>query len=184
LRTTLKAKALECVTKYTELYDGIVTVLRSDHPQLQFTGLVLAFPGCADAEEWIRYFLTPSNHKSPVKEHFEDYLSEISYHWYAENTYDIVVNCTTSWHCIGANPADVFMQSAQFLTSAGRIQAIVNELAPTLRVFCNEIGTVRVFTLDSAVLGLGLSGCDCCTVRVFRLKFTLEDATGSHGMFA
>jgi hypothetical protein len=28
--------------------------------------------------------------------------------------------------------------------------------------------TVRVFTMDSAALGLGSSGCDCCTVRVFR----------------
>jgi hypothetical protein len=35
-------------------------------------------------------------------------------------------------------------------------------------------------TMDSAVLGLGSSGCSCCTVRVFRLKFTLEDAIGSH----
>jgi hypothetical protein len=35
------------------------------------------------------------------------------------------------------------------------------------------------FTMDSAVLGLS-SGCDCCTVRVFRLKSTLEDAIGFH----
>jgi hypothetical protein len=38
------------------------------------------------------------------------------------------------------------------------------------------------FTLDSAVLGFGLesSGCDCCMVRVFQLKFTIEDVIGSH----
>jgi hypothetical protein len=36
--------------------------------------------------------------------------------------------------------------------------------------------TVRVFTLDSAALGLGSSGCGCCTVRVFQQEFTLEDA--------
>jgi hypothetical protein len=30
-------------------------------------------------------------------------------------------------------------------------------------------------TMDSAVLGLGSSDCGCCTVRVFRQGFTLED---------
>ena len=36
--------------------------------------------------------------------------------------------------------------------------------------------TVRVFTMDSAVLGLAELGSDYCTVRAFRQKFTLEDA--------
>jgi hypothetical protein len=36
------------------------------------------------------------------------------------------------------------------------------------------------FTMDSAVLGVGPSGCSCCTVRVSRLKFTLEDAIEFH----
>jgi hypothetical protein len=35
-------------------------------------------------------------------------------------------------------------------------------------------------TMDSAALGLASSGCDCCTVRVFRLGFTLEDAIEFH----
>ena len=34
------SNALECVKAYTEIYDGIVSVLHRDHPQLQFTGLV------------------------------------------------------------------------------------------------------------------------------------------------
>jgi hypothetical protein len=38
----------------------------------------------------------------------------------------------------------------------------------------------RLFSMDSAVLGLGLSGCGCCIVRVFRENFALEDAIGSH----
>ncbi len=42
--------ALNCVSKYTSVYDGIVTVLKRDHPQLNFVGLVLAFPDCPDAE--------------------------------------------------------------------------------------------------------------------------------------
>jgi hypothetical protein len=33
-----------------------------------------------------------------------------------------------------------------------------------------------VFTVDSAVLGLAASSCDCCMVLVFRQKCTLEDA--------
>jgi hypothetical protein len=45
-------------------------------------------------------------------------------------------------------------------------------------------GLVRVrcafFIMDSALLGLGSSGCGCCTVRVFRQNFTPEDASGSH----
>jgi hypothetical protein len=41
-------------------------------------------------------------------------------------------------------------------------------------------GTVRVFTMDSAVLWLGSSSCDCCPVRIFRQQFTPEVAIGSH----
>jgi hypothetical protein len=35
------------------------------------------------------------------------------------------------------------------------------------------------FTMDSVVLGLAALGCGCCTVRVFRHKFALENAIGS-----
>ena len=34
------------------------------------------------------------------------------------------------------------MQSAQFLNGAARIQAIVNKVAPHVRVYCNEIGVL------------------------------------------
>jgi hypothetical protein len=40
--------------------------------------------------------------------------------------------------------------------------------------------TVRVFTMDSVVLGLGSSGCDCCAVYIFVQDFALEDAIGFH----
>jgi hypothetical protein len=43
-----------------------------------------------------------------------------------------------------------------------------------------RVARCALFTMDSAVLGLGSLGCGCCTVRVFRLKFTLEDAIGPH----
>jgi hypothetical protein len=60
----------------------------------------------------------------------------------------------------------------------------------TLRVAANEVGTFYELTgyetieysdavrctfstIDSAVLGLGSSGCGCCTVRVFRQTFAL-----------
>jgi hypothetical protein len=46
-------------------------------------------------------------------------------------------------------------------------------------------GTVRVLTMDSAVLGLAALRCGCCTVPVFRQDIALEDAIGSHaGSFA
>jgi hypothetical protein len=35
---------------------------------------------------------------------------------------------------------------------------------------------VRASTMDSPVLGLALSGCCCCTVRVFTRNLALEDA--------
>ena len=54
------AAAPLCARKYTEIYDGIVTVLHRDHPQLQFTGLVLAWPDCAGSEAWFRYCPRPS----------------------------------------------------------------------------------------------------------------------------
>ena len=66
LNTSDPSKALECARKYTAIYDGIVTVLHRDHPQLQFTGLVLAWPDCAGSEQWFRHFLNASNHRSPV----------------------------------------------------------------------------------------------------------------------
>jgi hypothetical protein len=34
--------------------------------------------------------------------------------------------------------------------------------------------------MDFVVLGLAALGCGCCTVRVLRQNFTLEDAIGSH----
>ena len=127
-----------CARKYTEIYDGIVTVLHRDHPQLQFTGLVTAWPDCAGSEAWFRYFLNASNHRSPVRENFAEYVHEVSYHWYSENGAAL----PDSWRTLGANPGDVFVQSAQFLVSARRIKALVAELAPGTRVYCNEIGVL------------------------------------------
>ena len=132
------AAAPLCAEKYTSIYDGIVTVLHRDHPELHFTGLVTAWPDCAGSEAWFRYFLNASNHRSPVRENFATYVREVSYHWYSENG----ANLPYSWHTIGANPADIFVQSAQFLVSARRIKELVNELAPGTLVYCNEIGVL------------------------------------------
>ena len=44
-------------------------------------------------------------------------------------------------------------------------------------------GMLRVFTMNSAVLGLAALGYGCCTLHGFRQmsqRFTLEDAIGSH----
>ena len=133
-------------------------MLHRDHPQLQFTGLVLAWPDCQGSEQWFRYFLNASNHRSPVREDFATYVHEISYHWYSENGYEAPPPVGT-WHTVGDNPADVFlqvseppihvsafypqvslvvitdkirrMQSAQFLVSAARVQELIAEYHPT-----------------------------------------------------
>ena len=60
------------------------------YPQLQFTGLALAWPDCKQADHWFRYFLNASNHRSPVRENFDVYVSELSYHWYSENGYEVM----------------------------------------------------------------------------------------------
>ena len=52
------------------------------------------------------------------------------------------VQLPASWRTVGANPGDVFVQSAQFLVAARRIKALVDELAPGTRVYCNEIGVL------------------------------------------
>ena len=46
-------------------------------------------------------------------------------------------------------------------------------------VLLAHTGTMPVLTLDSAVLGLDLVA-QTGTVRIFRRKFALEDAIGSH----
>jgi hypothetical protein len=45
-----------------------------------------------------------------------------------------------------------------------------------------DAGKVCIFTAGSAVLGLGSSGCDCCTVRVFRRNSALEGAIEFHAL--
>jgi hypothetical protein len=150
LNTTNISRALECAKRYTQIYDGIVTVIHRDHPEIQFTGLALAWPDCAGSEQWFRFFLNASNHRSPVRENFATYVSEISYHWYSENGYGIKSHSLLgTWQSVAANPADVFLQSAQFLSAAKRVQQLIRELQPTrvtgankLRVYCNEIGVL------------------------------------------
>ena len=68
---------------------------------------------------------------------------------YAENTYAAPAP-QGNWQNIGANPADVFLQSAQFLVSARMVKDLISEFHPAraepgpnkLRVFCNEVGVL------------------------------------------
>jgi hypothetical protein len=135
------ATSLHCAQRYTEIYDGIVTVLKKDHPQLLFTGLVLAMPDCANTDIWFDYFLNASNHRSPVRENFQDYLWAVSMHFYSENSYcQGLAPWPDGWRSIGDNPADVFLQSAQFVSRARKIQAKVDAAAPWVKTVANEIG--------------------------------------------
>eukprot|EP00747_Dinoflagellata_sp_TGD_P028785 gnl/TRDRNA2_/TRDRNA2_133481_c0_seq1.p1 gnl/TRDRNA2_/TRDRNA2_133481_c0~~gnl/TRDRNA2_/TRDRNA2_133481_c0_seq1.p1 ORF type:complete len:565 (+),score=84.60 gnl/TRDRNA2_/TRDRNA2_133481_c0_seq1:150-1844(+) len=148
------ANALLCAQKYIDIYDGIVTVLKRDHPQLKFTALVIAFPDCAGSQTWFSHFLNASNHRSPVREHFSEYVHEISYHWYAENYY-LQNDPPDEFLRVGANPSDLFMQSAQFLVAAKRIKDLVDELAPGTRMNCNEVGVLVVDPPEGALLPNG-----------------------------
>jgi len=135
------ADSLYCAQRYTQYYDGIVTVLKRDHPQLLFTGLVLAMPDCANTDIWFDYFLNASNHRSPVRENFEDYLWAVSMHWYSENGYcQGETPWPDGWRSIGNNSGDVFLQSAQFISRAKKIQNMVDIQAPWVKTVCNEIG--------------------------------------------
>ena len=135
------AASLDCARRYTAVFDGIVTVLKRDHPQLLFTGLVLAMPDCANADVWFDFFLNSSNHRSPVRENLKEYLWAVSMHFYSENGYcQGLAPWPEGWRSIGDNPGDVFLQSAQFISRARKIQAIVDRATPWVKTVANEIG--------------------------------------------
>ena len=133
--------SLLCARRYTEIFDGIVTVLKRDHPQLLFTGLVLAMPDCSNTDTWFDYFLNASNHRSPVRDNFREYLWAVSMHFYSENGYCQGLSpWPDGWRSIGENPGDVFLQSAQFISRARKIQAKVEAMTPWVKTVANEIG--------------------------------------------
>ena len=98
-------------------------------------------PDCANTDIWFDYFLNASNHRSPVKENFKDYLWAVSMHFYSENSYCQGLSpWPKGWRSIGENPGDVFLQSAQFISRARQIQAKVDAAAPWVKTVANEIG--------------------------------------------
>eukprot|EP01052_Picozoa_sp_SAG31_P027035 SAG31_NODE_2497_length_5598_cov_3.904710_5_plen_452_part_00 len=74
--------------RYTQLYDGIVSVLSRDHPELNITALCLAQGGGKDSQgsneamiyddDWFTYFFNASNHKLGIKP-----PAYVTYHFYA-----------------------------------------------------------------------------------------------------
>ena len=75
---------LRCAQEYTKLYDGIVSVLQVDHPELDLHVLSMSRVDTL----WVNYFFNVSNHVAGTK------LSQyITYHFYTRpNT-----NHTTDW---------------------------------------------------------------------------------------
>ena len=117
----------DCAANYTRVYDGIVRVLRRDHPELAFSALVLAMEP-PEEDFWWTTFLNASNHAA-------DYRPPewVSFHYYATP----------------AGLADPLSWSSQVRTSAvawlGRaadVRAIVARLSPTTSVSVNEIGFI------------------------------------------
>jgi hypothetical protein len=116
-----------CAANYTRVYDGIVRVLRRDHPELAFSALALAMEP-PEEDFWWRYFLDAANHA-------DDYSPPewTTFHYYA----------------LPAGAADELSWSSQVRQSAAAwiarvadIKGIVSLLSPTSKVSVNEIGFI------------------------------------------
>jgi hypothetical protein len=77
LQCPLLHNQTECALRYTTFYDGVVSVLRRDHPDLalRFHGVALALPLVQGSEVFWRVFLNRANHvptSTPI-----DYISYV-----------------------------------------------------------------------------------------------------------
>jgi hypothetical protein len=97
---------------------------------------------------------------------------------------DFVLARMMGTHAIHAATSPVPITSTGAAIARVFLMDILAMFAKTSPATLTSSGAVRVrcafLTMDSVVLGLAASGCDCCTVRVFRQIFPLEDAIRSH----
>lgn len=114
--------------RYTELYDAIVTEIRTVSPRTKFVGVAQATPGSAKN---FSYFLDPANHRDGVP------IDMISYHFYAHAT---AANTPDTYGSTGFPRADTFLDVVDQIEAA-RIQ-----FAPHVRTTVDETGTI----LDTA----------------------------------
>ncbi len=68
-------------------------------------------------------------------------MESFSYSKDSENGYGAPFDgWTNGWWSVAANPTDVFLQSAQFVAAAQRLQTIVHNITPWVKTICNEVG--------------------------------------------
>jgi hypothetical protein len=110
---------------YTEIYDDIVSGIRSVAPEMKFVGVSSAAP--SREPEMFEYFLNPRNHKDGIP------LDAISYHFYASPATGEgpEVQQFTFWD-----------QAAGFLNTVRYIEAIRQRLSPKTATMINEVGAI------------------------------------------
>jgi hypothetical protein len=127
--STSPDQTLEPYAYYTQLYDGIVSVLAKDHPELAISALCLA-QGVRGTElktavyndNWFSYFFNASNHKAGIAP-----PAYVTYHFYAIPSqfpkYD-------PWPAGGHTPVSewsphLFKQAALFIERAQHVNGLV-----------------------------------------------------------
>ena len=57
-----------CARAYTRIFDGVATVLRAEHPELQLHGLAIDWRGTMDRNfTWTKEFFSAANHATNAK---------------------------------------------------------------------------------------------------------------------
>ena len=116
---------LRCAQEYTKLYDGIVSVLQVDHPELDLHALSMSKVDTV----WVDYFFNASNHAPGTKP--PQYMT---YHFYARPK----TNHTTEW------AESFFTQAIGYMPLARQANAIARKStwAPNVKSFVNELGVI------------------------------------------
>jgi len=114
------------VQDYTIQFDAIVREIRrvvDPQRKIKFVGLALE----GREEDWITYFLNPSNHDEGALP-----IDYISYHFYASCSSRTDPNTYTEF----------FAAADEFFVEARRIIAIKNSLSPNTKIDCDEVGII------------------------------------------
>jgi len=114
------------VKAYTRQFDAIVAgVRRTVDPERKIKWVGLALAG--REMDWISYFLNPINHDPQVLP-----LDYISFHFYAS------CNSRTD----PDNYLNFFGEADEFFIEAATIMNLKNQLSPTTKIDCDELGVI------------------------------------------
>jgi hypothetical protein len=115
----------------TRIYDAVVADLSKLNPDMKFSGLALAFP--EKGEPYVEHFLDPKNHKPGIP------VDMFSYHNY-------IGSDGKEWK---TDPKELekqqyayFERADNFLKVVDRLNAIKQRIAPNVKTYINELGTL------------------------------------------